>query len=191
MSEDKPSDEELYARWCQLGDPAERSAAWEELYARHHDSLLAYSHRIMRDIHAAEDCVEQAFLVIMDETPIIDQSFRAYLWTVARHLSLAQIRLRDRPLLFERPTQSSGDAAEKCILTERDRALEACLATLEPSKREFLELHLCYGFTLQDARHVVGWTCSLSTCNYRLGKVLANLRRCLKNRGFSFEKTAS
>lgn len=187
MSSDEPTDEELYERWCGSGPLLDRQAAWEELDQRYHTKLLTYCYRITRDATIPLDCVNDAFLALMGERRGISSSFRAYLWRTARNLARAALKARPKtnpsPQIADVP-----DPTARGISWELRDALEACLERLELDKSEFLLLHVCDGLTFEEARDVVGWTCSISTCKYRSDRALENLRACLKKTGFSLEK---
>jgi RNA polymerase sigma factor (sigma-70 family) len=182
-------DEALYARWHSDAPPPLRSAAWETLYNRHRDNLVAYCHSLTHDIAATEDHAEEAFVRLLVKPREVRQSFRAYLWKTARAIALdTHARLRQKGPI-PKVTSTDLGPAEDCETAEVGRAIESCLASLNPHEREFLLLRACHDLSLEEAREVVGWTCAVSTCKSRYDKTLQALRRCLKNRGFSAEKT--
>ena len=187
MSSDEPTDEELYGRWCEPGPLGDRQAAWEELDRRYRTKLLTYCYRITYDPTIALDCVNDAFLALMGDRRRISSSFRAYLWRTARNLAHATLKARPKGDPVSQ-TSDIPDPAACGISRELRDALERCLDGLRPNESEFLLLHVCDGLTFEEARDVVGWTCSISTCKYRSDRALENLRACLKKSGFSLEK---
>lgn len=187
MSTGEPTDEQLYERWCGSGPLLDRQAAWEELDRRYRCKLLAYCYRITRDHTITLDCVNDAFLALMGERRGISSSFRAYLWRTARNLAHAALKARAKVS----PLPQTGDVPDPTangISPDLLEALEACLGRLRPDEGEVLLLHVCDGLTYEEARDVVGWICSISTCKYRIDRALENLRTCLKKFGFSLEK---
>lgn len=181
------SDEELYERWCGSGPLLDRQSAWEELDQRYRYKLVAYCYRITHDLPIALDCVNDAFLALMGDHRRIGSSFRGYLWRTARNLAHAALRAREK----ESPLPQNGDVPDPTasgISLELLEALMACLRRLRPDEGEALLLHVCDGLTYEEARDVVGWTCSISTCKYRSDRALEILRACLKKSGFSLEK---
>lgn len=184
MPSGEPSDEELYERWCGLGPSADRQAAWEELDRRYRRKLLAYCYRIRNDPMIAEDCVNDAFLELMWKPRTIRTSFRACLWAIGRNQARRAKKAQPHPDMPPRP-ESADEPGGNCIAAEERRALESCLARLQPDEQEFVLLHACDGLTFEEAASVVGWDLSIPSSKYRYDKALEKLRSCLKKLGFS------
>lgn len=187
MSSGEPTDEQLYEQRFGAGSLIERQAAWEELERRHRSNLLAYCYRITENATLAEDCVTDAFLAVLGRRQAIGTSFRAYLWVTGRHLARRALKT-DPPR--GPPERCCADPVNELITREEQAAVEQCLARLGSDEREFLLLHVCDGLTFEEAAKVVGWNVAVSTCKYRLGKSLEQLRAFLEKSGFSFEKSA-
>ena len=76
----------------------EDSRSWESIYAEHRVELLRYVHRLTRDVHLAEDVVQDAFLRLWRETRTVDNP-RSWLYRVCTNM------VRDRPVA---PQRASG-----------------------------------------------------------------------------------
>ena len=89
--------------------------------------MLAATARVTRDLDAAEECVQDAYVAALDAWARqgVPRNPGAWLTTAARHRALDTLR-RDRtlrtklPLLIV-PEQASGSDAEPAEGSERDR----------------------------------------------------------------------
>ena len=73
-------------------------ATWEAIYAEHRLELLRYVHRLTRDVHLAEDLVQDAFLRLWREPRPVDNP-RSWLFRVCTNL----VRDPDLPQQFAPP----------------------------------------------------------------------------------------
>ncbi|WP_223645143.1 RNA polymerase sigma factor [Corallococcus sp. EGB] len=78
-----PSDEALYEA-LSGGD----LKAFDALYARYERHLFGFTRKHLMDAHAAEDVLHETFMVVIRDRAggHAAQSFRAWLFQVARHL---------------------------------------------------------------------------------------------------------
>jgi RNA polymerase sigma-70 factor, ECF subfamily len=112
-----PSDEALYGKMA-AGD----LPAFDELYLRYERRLYGFILRYLPDRAEAEDVFHEAFLGVLRSREVsLDRgSFRAWLFQIARNLSLNRIRSRNR----------RNAVAEK-LLREAPRAVKDAQAVLE------------------------------------------------------------
>ena len=132
-----------------VGIRGRSEAAFSDVYGLLADSLASFAFSMLRDRHAAEDAVQQAFLELARAAGTIKgdgRSLRAWLFHSVRFTCLDEIRRRGRRP--ETPTASlpeSVDAAATVGVPELDPQLESALAQLTERQRSLLSL-----------RHVVG-----------------------------------
>ncbi len=116
-------------------------ATWEAIYAEHRLELLRYVHRLTRDVHLAEDIVQDAFLRLWRETRAVD-SPRSWLFRVCTNLVRDQSR---RTTIRERhaaqPNESQAESPEdEFERAESVRVVRLALDRLIPRDREALLL---------------------------------------------------
>ncbi len=116
-------------------------ATWEAIYAEHRLELLRYVHRLTRDVHLAEDIVQDAFLRLWRETRAVD-SPRSWLFRVCTNLVRDQSR---RTTIRERhaaqPDESQAESPEdEFERAESVRVVRLALDRLIPRDREALLL---------------------------------------------------
>ena len=106
--------------------------AWEAIYAEHRLALLRYVHRLTRDVHLAEDVVQDAFLRVS----------RSWLFRVCTNLVRDQSR---RTAIRERhaaqPDEAQAESPEEEFeRAESVRTVRLALDRLIPRDREALLL---------------------------------------------------
>lgn len=115
--------------------------SWEAIYATHRIELLRYVHRLTRDVHLAEDIVQDAFLRLWRETRAVD-SPRSWLYRVCTNLVRDHARrtvTRERHALpvDEEQVAPPDEAVER---EESMRTVRLALDRLIPRDREALLL---------------------------------------------------
>ncbi len=116
-------------------------AAWEAIYAEHRLELLRYVHRLTRDVHLAEDLVQDAFLRLWRESRPVDNP-RSWLFRVCTNLVRDQSR---RTTIRERHAAQPDDSQAESPEDEFERAesvrtVRLALDRLIPRDREALLL---------------------------------------------------
>jgi RNA polymerase sigma-70 factor (ECF subfamily) len=176
-------DQELAAQ-LQRGD-AQAVAALFDRYGR-----LAYglAYRMLNDAGAAEDVVQEAFLLIWRNAPSFDAnrgSLRTWLLAVVRHKAVDRLRrMRSRP-------QSSLDAIDQPMIgpdvwemvssnLTRDDVRRA-FASLPDSQRQTIELAYFSGFTHNEIAERMN--VPLGTVKGRMRIGLEKMRSFLQGRG--------
>ncbi len=115
--------------------------SWEAIYAEHRVELLRYVHRLTRDVHLAEDVVQDAFLRLWRETRVVDNP-RSWLYRVCTNMVRDHARrtmTRERHAL---PMDEEQAAApdEELERSESVRIVRLALERLIPRDREALLL---------------------------------------------------
>jgi RNA polymerase sigma-70 factor, ECF subfamily len=177
------SDQELAAQ-LQRGD-AQAVAALFDRYGR-----LAYglAYRMLNDAGAAEDVVQESFLVIWRNAPSFDEargSLRTWLLAVVRHKAVDRLRRsRSRP-------QSSLEAIDQPMVgpdvwemvstnLTRDQVQQA-FASLPDAQRQTIELAYLGGFTQNEIAERM--KVPLGTVKGRMRIGLEKMRSFLQGRG--------
>lgn len=163
-------------------------AALRVLYDQGAPRLLGVAVRILRDRHAAEDALQDAFVQIWQRASTFDRRLgtaRGWMHTVTRHCAIAALRRR-------RPEDPAGDMLESIADAETVRgaahdadlvsdndpaALERCLAALDDDRRRCIVLAFVEGWSHAEiarrTRSPVG------TVKSWIRRGLLSLRECL------------
>ncbi len=150
------SDESLEQAW-RTGD----QAAFSELFRRHYSGAVAYAERYLRDLAAAEDVVQQAFLNVL-QRKAGQGRFKSLVYTVTRNLALNELRRRGRRYVARGgveeldPAGQEGVPLSDLIAGEEQRQFAAALRELPESEREAFCLKESRGLTYQEAGDVMG-----------------------------------
>lgn len=150
------SDESLEQAW-RNGD----QAAFSELFRRHYSGAVAYAERYLRDLAAAEDVVQQAFLNVL-QRKAGQGRFKSLVYTVTRNLALNELRRRGRRYVARGgveeldPAGQEGVPLSDLIAGEEQRQFAAALRDLPESEREAFCLKETRGLTYQEAGDVMG-----------------------------------
>lgn len=127
-------------RRLRLGD----ERAFDALF-RHYSALVyRFAYGYLKDRPEAEEIVQECFLKIWEKREQIhaDVPLKGYLFTVAHHAVLNQLRRRQHHLRFQAYTSAAppvqvGNEAE---FAELETLYRAALAQLPPKRREIFEL---------------------------------------------------
>ncbi len=173
------SDEELMQRLF-YGD----LEAFEALYSRYADLVYSTALRILRDVHLAEDMVQEIFLRLWRKPESYEAQrgrFLTWLMSVARNRAVDEVRSRGRRFRHETPT-ASGEQQEREIadggehdpaltaqLAEQQRAIRAALAGLPAEQRQVIELAYFGGYTQQEISVMLGQPLGTVKTRIRLG----------------------
>jgi RNA polymerase sigma-70 factor (ECF subfamily) len=163
------SDEELVAR-ANRGD----TAAFEALYRRHREWVLALALRHARDREEALDVLQDTFATFLARFPgfRLTGTVRGYLYPVVTHrcVSLARKRRKVVPLRpeMERGVSESPDASEP------PGDFARLVDGLPEGQREVVRLRFALGMKLQEIAEALDLP--LGTVKSRLHHALATLR---------------
>lgn len=166
---DPRSDAEL-VRAARLGD----RAAFDALYLRHREWVLALALRHTARRDDALDVAQDAFVQLLKKLPELELAGPLTTWlypvVVHRAIDLARKRVRDtrdEAALAEAAARPAGDPSERAELERLVRALGA-------EQREVLLLRFADGFELEEI--AVALAIPLGTVKSRLHQALAHLR---------------
>jgi RNA polymerase sigma-70 factor (ECF subfamily) len=133
------------------------AAALDLLYRRYRPLAFAAAYALLRDPHAAEDAVHDAFLKVWRAAASFQPSrgsLRAWLLTIVRNAAIDHLRTRrvvTRPdLTFDGDEMQAGsdpDVASAVEAATDARRLHAALNTLPPAQRHAVELAFFAGLT--------------------------------------------
>jgi RNA polymerase sigma-70 factor (ECF subfamily) len=147
--------------------------------------LLAYINVMLRDLHGAEDILQEALLLAMDQ-PFVDANHaRAWIRATARNLALAERRRRGRgamlsddvlQLLEPAWREEAGEGAHG----ERIAALRACCDGLSEAARRLLDLRFQGGLDGQAIAARIGRP--LNTVYVGLSRIYRRLAECIQRR---------
>lgn len=159
-------------------------AAFTALVERHGPMVLGVCHRVLGDVHAAEDAFQATFLILARKAAALDRrgSVAGWLFTVAHHLALRaraaalRRRAREQEAHMPRPEAPAIDPALRPLLDEE-------LSRLPEKYRA--PLVLCYfeGLSNDAAAEQLGWPAG--TVKGRLARARELLRARLARRGLA------
>jgi RNA polymerase sigma-70 factor (ECF subfamily) len=157
-SEGPPFDDAGVAA-AKRGDPA----AWEAAYRAYGRSLMGYLMVRLDNREDAAEALSETFTRAISKASTLRgdaYAFRAWLFTIARHVSADEHRgrarvfvLGDQPELEDR-SQPSGE--ELVIIHEDVAQLRKCFARLPKTDQEVLWLRVCSGLSAAEVGEVVG-----------------------------------
>ncbi len=155
------------------------AAAWTALVDRHAGPLTAFAWHMLGDRAEAEDVVQEAFLRLFRKTATWQPGgaqLRTWLTRVANNLCIDRIRSRRVMALdIVDPEDLALDGEEPLqIRLDRERALGAALAGLQPRQRGAIVLVHYQGFSQREAAESLGVTVEA------LESLLARARRSLR-----------
>lgn len=163
------------------------AATFEQLCQHHRQSLLAYAYTCSRDLHMAEDIVQEALLIALRkrEHYFPDADFGAWLIAIARNV---WFRERERRGIRERASRYLHDHADELFEAqayepaawEQERsALRRCLSKLGEGDRGLVTAHFTGGDSYQTIADRLSRT--LSWVKVRMFRVRAALLTCVKD----------
>ena len=155
-------------------------AAFARLYDRISGVLFATAYSVLNNKEAAEDVLQDAFLMIWEKAPLYDSTRgKPLTWavTLTRNKSIDRLRgLQRRRRLYDEAAQESlsgeqfddRDSLSAVISTERGTLVREALKQLSPEQREALELTFFKSLTQGEVA---------TQLNLPLGTVKARVRR--------------
>lgn len=158
------------------------------LVARYQHRLYRYLLRLVRDPAAADDLFQQTWLRAVEKLRQYDarRSFEAWLFAIARNLTIDHLRRRrheslDEPgnggPLAERLRSGKPNVLEGCLQSERVALVMDGMAELPPASREVLTLRFEEEMKLTEIADLTG--VPLATVKSRLRRAMIQLRQRL------------
>ncbi len=128
--------------------------AFETLVLRHREGALRQASSLVRDVHLAEDVVQECFadLYLHRNAYRPDFSFVTFLSTLVRHKSIDMLRRsKHQPVPFDiLPEETGGETPESlCIRREIYTGIHQALNDLDEEQREMLLLFAVGGMDYQ------------------------------------------
>lgn len=164
--------------------------AFKKLYGKYIHKLIAFTLRTAKSPALAEDVVHDVFVAVWEKRDQIDpeQSFQAYLFTIARNHLLNFIkRETHRKEIIEQmigntePVQSSG-THERVLFNESHRLFREAVEQLPKRRKEVFELCHLDGLTYEEAADQLDIT--YSTVNTQMVKAREFIREYLTDEYF-------
>ena len=130
---------------------------------KHEGALVAYASRLTRDVHAARDVVQEAFLRLCGEDRTrVEPHVKAWLYTVCRRLAIDALR-KERHVnsnvgettIDARAGRETDPAGAAETRDEASRALRL-LADLPENQREVIDLKFRHGLMYREIADVTG-----------------------------------
>jgi RNA polymerase sigma-70 factor (ECF subfamily) len=161
---------------CQAGD----RAAFEELVELYQPRLRYFLARMIGADQAADDLLQEVWLDVYRGVARLAEpgAFPAWLYRIARHRALGELRKRRQPLAslegIDLAEQGEGDD----FSAEDAERVHAALGQLAPEHREVLLLRFFEGMAYEDIARVIG--CHVGTVRSRLHYAKRALRRAME-----------
>ncbi len=127
--------------------------AWGVLWARHRPWLVRYVAGLLRNEADAEDVASEALVRTLGRFTVLEppRTLRGYLRTVARHLAVDLVRLRDRDLeLGERLAVGWSERPDPIERAEERRAVVRALGQMPDRQRYTLIRMLVDGLSITE-----------------------------------------
>ena len=161
---------------CQAGD----RAAFEELVELYQPRLHYFLAGMVGDDHAADDLLQEVwFDVYRGLARLADPgAFSAWLYRIARHRALAELRKKRLPLSSLAGIDLAEEDEADDFSAEDAERVQAGLGQLAPEHREVLLLRFFEGMAYEEIAGVTG--CQLGTVRSRLHYAKRALRRVLE-----------
>lgn len=149
-----------------MADADARNAVWiRSVVGRYEQPLLRYVTRLLDDLEAARDVVQEAFLRLWERPEAGADHVAEWLFTVCRNRALNVLRKERRMKFlsdeFER-THASREASPQAAAQDNELAgrLGVLLAGLSPRQEEIVRLKFQNGFSYKQIAGITGLTVS-------------------------------
>jgi RNA polymerase sigma-70 factor (ECF subfamily) len=161
------------------------SRAFEALYLRYRDWVMALAHRLTGDNNLALDVLQETFLYFLKKFPgfVLTAQLKTFLYPAVKNLSIAARRKTERyqSTETELATLENTPAAEAGGATTSSE-IDVVLANLPGEQREVLQLRFVDGLSLNEIAEAM--EIPLGTVKSRLHNALAALRADPRTRRF-------
>lgn len=163
-----------------------------EIVAEYKDGLLLYLNGYVRNLHTAEELMEDTFFKLMVKRPrfFSRYSFKTWLYTIGRNLAVDYLRKRSRqsaaPIENCEGLLLQEETLEKRYIREEGKLLvHKTLGKLKPEYREVLTLTYFEGLTNPQAGKVMGK--NKSQIEMLIYRAKQSLKKELEKEGFQYE----
>ena len=160
------------------------------LYDRYGKQAYSLAFRMLGDVHAAEDAVQEAFINIWRRAGSFSSTrgtARTWIMAVVHHRTIdigrkrRGIAPRELPLELERLPEAVGDTWTEVSNTLDRELLRRCLRMIPDDQREAIELAYFEGYTQREISELKG--IPLGTVKGRIRIGMAKLRGILQEMG--------
>lgn len=160
-------------------------------FQRNRDGLVAYAYTILRDWHAAEDVVQEAYLIATRKRESLREIGAVFAWLrgIVRLKCFEVLRRQKREVATEFSEMESmiaqmmdehWDQAASDALNRRVRALRHCLSILSEKNRHLLEAFYLERKSAGDLAGTVGR--KQESLWQQLYRLRAKVRECVEGR---------
>ena len=127
------------------------------LYRRHRTPLFRFAWRLTGSVATAEDVTQECFLALMNGSGFRggENSLRAYLFGITRHLAFQRARLSDRES-EEEDRETAPEQLDSLLSSERSEAVARAVGALPPLQREALILFEYEELSLDEIAQATG-----------------------------------
>ena len=131
----------------------------DALYREHHERLRRYLFRLVGDLDAADDILQETFVRALERPPAALESPRAWLYRVATNLAHDRSRwtIRVRRLLARVDAGAIAPAPQAAERSEARERLDSALAALSARERQAILMRED-GFTHREIADAIGTT---------------------------------
>jgi RNA polymerase sigma-70 factor (ECF subfamily) len=176
----KYSDEEL-VRLVQDGEVF----AFEQLVKRYQQKLLGFVYHMIRDVHAADDIVQEAFINLYKTIDRVDSSkkFSAYVFSIARNTTISHIRKNKKDIPLDDILASNEEESlyAQIVQAEQAHTIEGALAKIPVHYQKVIRLYYFEDLSYEEVSKKLSLPVNTIRTHLRRGKEL--LRKLL-----SYEK---
>lgn len=134
----------------------------EVLIRRYASPLLTFMHRMVGDLHLAEELFQEVFLSVWLKRKQykFPRTFRSWLFAIAANRCRASFRkanLEREPLEFHaEPSTAAGSPVETLLRTERAGQVTAAVAQLPPQQRAVVVMRIWNQMTFAQIAEALG-----------------------------------
>lgn len=135
--------------------------AFAEVYQKFSEGVFAYCLKILADRQLAQDVVQETFLKVQQHAHTIEnnQSFRSWVFRIARNEALMQLRKkRANGTVEDGSVWDEETPYQQVVAMEQSEAVNRMLDSLKHEYREVLVLLVYEGMSYAEIAHVTGAT---------------------------------
>lgn len=136
------------------------SKQFKEIYYPCHEKLYRIAYRLLMDIHAAEDAVQETYLKLWDKRQGLDVIGQpeAYAVTLLRNICLNQIRWRSDKNMVNIGMEIPEDESLSTQIDQNDEAkyLLQLIERLPEQQKQIMTLRHCEEFTYEEIADMTG-----------------------------------
>lgn len=185
-------DQALLERW-RNGNPADKRAAFDELYRRYHQKVFSTARHVTGDPTAAADVTQDTFIQVFEKFDTFESrsSFSSWLYRIAINFAGEHRRRhRKNPMSLSVPQAKGGGTVEDSVPSledrlkrpgpeadERSSEVQDALLQLSSKLRTVVVLRYIEGLSYEEVAEVLN--CSVGTVKSRLNRAHEALERFL------------